>query len=246
MSKYNILAVKDNNHKKVIKKKDIFDLPMRLLINAKTGQGKGVNISNYVLRDEFYNKDFEGRDIYIFNPTMAETKNQIIIKQKRIPNENLFESLDEDSLSAVLEFIQEQYEESIENKEKPRHSLIIVDDCMPSMKQKNNGAFQDLFIRSRHFLCSVIATTQFYNKCPPVCRNNISGLVCFEVNAKQLEDIEADHNYLKSGKKAFKNMFYDAVSPTKHSTFIVNYSNDKDRMYMNSQFKPLNTSAYEE
>ena len=68
MKKYDILAVKDNNHKKVIVKNKIFDLPMRLLLNAKTGQGKGVLITNYLLRDEYYNNDFKGENIYIIIP----------------------------------------------------------------------------------------------------------------------------------------------------------------------------------
>ena len=245
MKKYDILSVKDQNHKKVIKKDKIFDLPMRLLLNAKTGQGKGVLITNYLLRDEYYNNDFVGENIYIFNPTMTETKNKILIKQKRIPNENLFENLDEDSLGAVLEFIQEQYLDAIQNKEKPRHSLIIIDDCAPSLKNKRNGAIQNAFIRGRHFLCSVIVTTQYYNKLPPVCRNNLSGLVSFETNLKQLESISDDHNYLKGGMKSFKNMFYNTTCKTKHSTFVVNYTNDKQNRYMDGNFESLDQSDYE-
>ena len=86
-------------------------------MNAKTGQGKGVLITNYLLRDEYYNNDFKGEDIYIFNPTMSETKNKILIKQKKIPNSNLFETLDDASLGAVLQFIQEQYLEAVASGE---------------------------------------------------------------------------------------------------------------------------------
>ena len=218
---------------------------MRLLLNAKTGQGKGVLITNYLLRDEYYNNDFKGEDIYIFNPTMSETKNKILIKQKKIPNSNLFETLDDASLGAVLQFIQEQYLECIDSGEKPRHSLIIIDDCAPSLKDKRNGAIQNLFIRGRHFMCSAIISTQFYNKLPPVCRNNLSGLVSFETNLKQLESISDDHNYLKGGMKSFKKLFYDCTSKNKHSTFIVNYSNEKQDRYMNGNFESLNQLDYE-
>lgn len=238
--KYEIYPVRDKNAKKVIKKEHIFDLPNRLLFCAKTGQGKGVQMANFILRPEFYRDDIDGQDIYIFNPNMRETKTQMVIKQKKIPNANLFNGLDNDSLGAVLDFIQEQYQEREENGEPQKHSLIIIDDCMPNMKDNKNGAFQDLFIRSRHFQCSVWATVQFYNKCPPVCRNNVNGLVIFEVNTKQLEDIEMDHNYIKEGKKKFKELYYKAVSPSKHSTFIINYTNPKNKMYLDSNFEEIN------
>ena len=238
--KYEIYPVRDKNSKKVIRKENIFDLPNRLLFVAKTGQGKGVQIANYILRPEFYSNDFDGEDIYIFSPSLkTDVKTKLIIRNKKIPNENLFTSLDEESLGAVLEFIQEQYEEREELGEKQKHSLIIIDDCMPSMKDTKNGAFQDLFIRSRHFMTSVWATLQFYNKCPPVCRNNTNGIVLFEVNTKQLEDIESDHNYLDD-KKKFRQMYYKAVSPSKHSTFIINYTNPKNKMYLDTNFEEIN------
>lgn len=242
---YDILPVKDQNHKKVIKKDMIFDLPNRLLFNAKTGQGKGVQIANYILRPEYYANDFRGEDIYFFSPSLkTDMKSKMIIKQKKIPNTNLFESLDEESLGAVLDFIQENYEYAVENNEPIRHSLVIIDDLMPSMKAKNNGNFQDLFIRSRHYCCSVWATLQFYNKCPPVCRNNANGIILFEVNNKQLEDIIADHNYLPD-KKSFLRKYRKAVSPSKHSNFIINYTNPKESMYLNTNFEPISDSEDE-
>ncbi len=236
--KYQILPVRDKNNKKIIKKDNIFDLPNRLLFVAKTGQGKGVQIANYILRPEFYSNDIEGEDIYIFSPTRDE-KTKIIIKNKKIPKENLFAGLDEESLGAVLDFIQEQYEEREQNGEKQKHSLVIIDDCMPSMKDTKNGAFQDLFIRSRHFQCSVWATVQYYNKCPPVCRTNTNGIILFEVNTKQLEDIENDHNYLDD-KRTFRKLYHKAVSDSKHSTFVINYTNPKNKMYLDSNFEEIN------
>ena len=239
MKKYNTYPVKDKNNKKVIKKDNIFDLPNRLLFVAKTGQGKGVNIANYILRPEFYNDDYDGENIYIFSPSiLLDVKTQLIIKQKNMPQENLFNKLNDENLRAVLDFIEEEYHEREEEKEPQKHSLIIIDDCMPSMKDKQNGAFQDLFIRSRHFMTSVWATVRFYNKCPTVCRNNINGLILFEVNNKQLENIEDDHNYLDN-KKDFRILYNKAVKGNKHNTFIINYTNDRDKMYLNSNFETI-------
>ena len=87
-------------------------------------------------------------------------------------------------------------------------------------------------------MTSVWATVRFYNKCPTVCRNNINGLILFEVNNKQLENIEDDHNYLDN-KKDFRILYNKAVKGNKHNTFIINYTNDRDKMYLNSNFEKI-------
>ena len=236
---YNILKAKDKNESKIVRKDMFFDLPARILLCGRTGTGKGNTILNYCVRDMYYNKDFDGSDIFIFSPSLRlDRKTKMLIKNKRIPNENLFETLDEDNLGAVLDFLEETYLEHKAETGKSKHSLIIIDDCLPKMKEKQNGAFQSLFIRGRHFCVSVCATLQFYNKCPPVCRNNASGLVLWDLNAKQLDDIIADHNYLDS-KKDFMEKFRKATSRSSHSNFIINYSNPKDKMYLNENFKPI-------
>ncbi len=237
--KYKIHKVKDGNEKKIKKKGNLFDLPFRVLYVAKSGVGKSNHLTNMVLKDEYYGNDFKGENIYIFSPSIRlDKKLQIIIKQKDIPNENLFERLNDDDLRAVLDFCEENYEENKQEGKPVEHCLVIVDDCMPDMKKKQNGAFEDLFVRSRHFCCSVIATAQYYNKVPPVCRTNLSGLVCFSVNTRQLQDIMDDHSY--TDKKTFLRLYNKAVEPSKYSTFIINYSNPKTKMYLNSNFQPLN------
>jgi hypothetical protein len=236
--KYKIHRVKDNNEKKIVKKGNLFDLPFRVLYVAKSGVGKSNHLTNMVIKPEYYGNNFKGENIYIFSPSIKlDKKLQIIIKQKNIPNENLFTKLDHEDLATLLEFIEEEYDARKADGKPVEHALVIVDDCMPSMKDKQNSGFQDLFIRSRHFCCSVIATAQYYNKVPPVCRNNLSGLICFEVNTKQLEDIYFDHSY--TDKKEFYSLYRKAVSPNRHSTFIVNYSNRIDKMYLDSNFEPI-------
>ncbi len=240
--KYNIYPVKDNNEKKIKKKDKIFSLPARILLTAKTSGGKGVWMCNALLRPEYYYGDFKGEDIYWFSPSIKhDAKTQICIKNLDIPPQNLFsntKNINED-LGAVLEFIEKNYEDAVANKEKPVHSLVVMDDCLPNLKSNNNGAVQDLFIRSRHFMCSAMCTLQYYNKLLNTCRNNANGLVVFEVNTKQLEDIEQDHNYLDD-KKEFRKLYKKAIEDGgKHGSFIINYTNEKKDRYLNGQFENI-------
>ncbi len=50
--KYDILRIKDKFEDSVIRKKVLFDMPFRILLVAKTGQGKTLTILNWLLRNQ--------------------------------------------------------------------------------------------------------------------------------------------------------------------------------------------------
>lgn len=245
-SQYKILRMKDKFEKTNIELDKVFSVPHRLLFVARTGLGKTLTLSNYLMNPNFpYGDIWNGMDIYIFSPSISnDFKLQQIIKYKQIPQENLFHSLDEDSLNAVLEFITEQYEEALANDEKPRQSLVILDDCLAHLKDKENGGVQDLFIRGRHINCSVWTTLQHYTKCPYSCRSNSSGIIVFQTNNKQLEGLEHEHNILDN-KKQFLKMAKD-ITKDKHNPLIINYTNSMEEMYLDGEFNVIDTSKYVE
>ena len=164
--KYEIFSVNDANEKKIKKKDRIFDLTHRLLLVGKTQSGKGVVATNMLLLPEYYASDFEGEHIYIFSKSLDfDYKTKLMIKQKDIPKQNLFKGLDNNTLGAVLDFIEEQYLEAEENGEKPPHSLIIMDDCLEELKEKSkDSAVNELFVRGRHLNISTWVFLQYYSK----------------------------------------------------------------------------------
>ena len=68
-------------------------------------------------------------------------------------------------------------------------------------------------------------------------RENMTMGVFFNCSDKQLDLITEDINYLTT-KKLFKKKFRESTSE-KHSFFVVNFSNDKDEMYLNKNFEPI-------
>ena len=113
-----IYKVKDEADKYYTKKDLIFDIPFRLLIVGKSQlSGKSNILVNLLLRDEFYNKDFNGENIFLVSPSIKnDEKIKKIIKIKEIPEENLFTEYDEDVLKELYKMLEEEYEEAVANR----------------------------------------------------------------------------------------------------------------------------------
>jgi hypothetical protein len=237
-----IYKVKDEAETYYTKKDLIFDVPFRLLIVGKSQlSGKSNILVNLLLRDEFYNKDFDGDNIFLISPSITnDEKLKKIIKVKEIPEENLFLEYDEDVLKELYQVLQDEYEEAKANGEKPQNKLIVFDDMSynGALKSKQHGVVNKIMSNGRHINLSCIQTSQKYSDLLTSSRENANGAIFFNCSNKQLELIEADHNYLGS-KKEFMNMFRN-VMDEKHSFLVVNYTNPKEQRYLDKNFDVIN------
>jgi len=239
-----IYKVRDKSEKNYIKKGDMFDLPMRLLVVGKSFlSGKTNLLTNLLLQDDqrLYKENFKGENIIVFSGSLGiDKKLDKIISQLDVPESNLFPQFDEDTLEALLDITKDNYDDAIAEGEKPQHTLFILDDMSfgGNLKKHKNGAIAKLFCNGRHYLASVILTSQKYTDILPTCRENASGAILFKCSDKQVETISEDHNFLKEGKRQFKTMFREATTEP-HSFLVVNYSNNPDKLYMNKNFKAI-------
>ena len=238
-----ILKLKDNTDSFVKKKKMTFDLPMRLLITGKTGMGKTNILSNLLLNDnkEFYRKDFDPENIFIFSNSLrggGDKKLMTIIKELDIPEENLFNKYDEEAVEVIYDMLVDNYNEAIDEGEKPKHSLFIFDDVSfdGSLQGREKASQMNrIFMNGRKFLVASVATGQKYSSFGTGLRENASGLILGKSSNKQLELIEQDHNYLKD-KKIFRKMFLDNTKD-KHDFLVINFS--KPQLYFDKNFEPI-------
>jgi len=247
-SNIKMLVMKDPINKHKIKKKYIGDLPMRAVILGNSGSGKTSLLGLMVIDplDQFYGKDFEGDNIYIFSGSL-KTDNKIhnIIESKEIPPENVFDDYYDEELGLVYDLIEDQIKEAKEEKEKPKHSLIILDDLTFNSKisAKRNNNIKRVYLNGRKNLISIIVVSQSYTTgLQPAIRENTNLLICYNMSHRQLEKIENEHNYLDS-KKAFIEMFRDNVKE-RHDFIVINYTNKFKEMYLDKDFNIIDTSKY--
>tara|TARA_R100000654_G_scaffold41708_2_gene67877 strand:- start:348 stop:1013 length:666 start_codon:yes stop_codon:yes gene_type:complete len=217
-------------------------MPLRLLIVGKSGMGKSSIIFNLLANEnpEFYSKDFpEPENIFIFsNSLKGDAKIQTLIKHLDIPKENLFGGYSEDSVEVVYDMLVDNFNDAVADKEKPQHSLLIFDDVSfdGSLKGREKAnQMNRIFMNGRKFLISTIATAQKYTDLGTGLRENATGLILGKSSNKQIEAIEADHNYLKE-RKMFRDMFLEHTKD-KHDFLVINFS--KKELYFDKDFEPV-------
>lgn len=236
--------MKDSTDGNVTKKKDIFDLPMRLLLISKSGDGKSSYLGNLLLRQEFYRNDFLPENVFIFTGSKrGDKKLQTIIEELDIEDSNVVDGYDEDYLDMIYDMLVENYNEKVEDKVKDKkqlNSLIIFDDLAfnNSFKDKGkNDMIRKLYLNGRKYNISVVIISQKYSAVSTAIRENATGLIIGKSSNKQLQLLSDDHNYIKSGNKDFIKLFRDATD-TPYTKFIINFSNHPN-IYMDQNFQAL-------
>ena len=239
------LKVRDKTDKYTIKMPDnLFNLPARIILSANSGAGKTSYLCNIFLNNDFkYNKIFEPEDIYIFSPTPYEDqKLKCIIEnypKGEIPEENIFDELDDELVLELYEGLVEEFNEAVQNKEKPTHKAILIDDFgFQGLMSKNRfNSLVKLMANSRKFLVSLFILNQSYTMATANIRRNASGFIIFNTSNSELEQIEKENNYLSS-KKEFMELFRNNVIE-RHDALIINYSNKLKDLYLDKNFESL-------
>jgi len=238
-----IYRCRDKKEKYYTDKGLLFNLPARVLMVGRSQfSGKSSFILNLLEQDDdrLYKKNFDGDNIYIFSGSLkTDNKIKTIILQHDIPEENTFDEYNEDALEAIFDLTADEYQEAIDNKESPKNTLVLLDDCSfdGSLKNKNAGVLNKIFCNGRHINLSIIATAQKYSQLHTTQRENATGVVCWGCSDKQLDLIADDHNTL-GNKQQFKTMFRE-VTAEPYTAMIVNYSNPKESRFMNLNFEPI-------
>lgn len=231
-----ILRVKDKADRFHVKH-EVFDLPMRLLINGKSQlSGKSTVLLSLLLNPEFgYDKIFKGENIYIVSPNDLDQKLKLLQEYKEIPKENIM-TYDENELEDLYEELEEKFLEEFEEDD-VQQRLIVFEDCGASgnLKNKQAGIISKLVSQGRHLCLSQIYISQRITQLNSQIRSGITGAILFNTSMKELAILDEDFNYLNS-RRAFTNLFRKYA--TGRNFLVVNFTN-KDGIYMDSEFKTI-------
>ena len=228
--------------------KDIIDnVPFRMIICGRSGLGKTSLIGGLLLLPNFYKNDFLGERIFLFSPMKNDYKMSVIVKEKDIPPDNIFTEYDDDVLNALYDSLVDEYEENLEDgvKDKKKlNSLIILDDMSfdGSLKSGMYNAINRVFMNGRKNMISICVSSQLYVQISTGQRSNATSIFFYNSAMRQRELFETDNNYLQSKKQFFKML--DDNLKNKRDFIYVNYSNEKDKFYLDKDFNVIDTSKY--
>lgn len=209
------------------------------IVGASQRSGKTTVILNFLLRDKFYKQYFHGDDIFLITNNKLDNKLAMLAEEKEIPQSNIQE-YDEDMLEVIYEELEDDFLASIEMEEKPSPKLMIFDDVAYSgkLKDKTAGIVSKIAMNGRHAMISSIFTTQKLSLLQTGLRTNLSAVILFSTNNKELELAEADFNFLDS-KKEFFELFRRATS-TPNSFMVIDLNAPTNKLrYLDKNFNPL-------
>lgn len=240
MVKREILKVRDKNDSYYIDIPGLPNINFKIaIIGASQRSGKTTVILNFLLRDKFYKKYFHGDDIFLITNNKLDNKLSMLAEEKDIPNSNIQE-YDEDMLEAIYEELEDDFLASVEMDEKPTPKLMIFDDVAYSgkLKDKTAGIVSKIAMNGRHAMISSIFTSQKLSLLQTGLRTNLSAVILFSTNNKELELAEADFNFLDS-KQEFFQLFRRATS-TPNSFMVIDLNAPTNELrYLDKNFNPL-------
>eukprot|EP00746_Dinoflagellata_sp_MGD_P156744 gnl/MRDRNA2_/MRDRNA2_85952_c1_seq1.p1 gnl/MRDRNA2_/MRDRNA2_85952_c1~~gnl/MRDRNA2_/MRDRNA2_85952_c1_seq1.p1 ORF type:complete len:254 (-),score=-1.42 gnl/MRDRNA2_/MRDRNA2_85952_c1_seq1:35-796(-) len=178
-------------------------LPVRSILLAPSGGGKGVLLQNMIL--DIYKNCFER--VYIFSPSINVDMTWEPVKEYLTKHVNLkddepglyYENYDHESLEKIID-TQKKITEYLKSKKETKRLfqiLIIIDDHAddPVFSRKST-LLHSLFTRGRHSGISTIVSTQKFAALHPIIRVNATELFVFRLRNYQdlsmfLEEISA-------------------------------------------------------
>ena len=240
---HKVLRVKDPHDSYHIKK-ELFDLPMSMIVVGKSQLSGKSNFLTWLLCSDSagYSKDFLGENIYIISPSFSnDNKLKIIARQFDIPRTNIIEQFDEQLVEGIYQHVEEEYEDYESRGMKPPQSLILFDDCSFDPDFKKSKIVKKIYQNGRHILLSTIVTAQIYTNISTAARENSKAVILYDCSDRQIERIAFDHSTIPM--RDFKEMFR-ATTAKKFSFVCINYSNDNNKRFLNSEFEPINMDLY--
>lgn len=159
--------------------KDCFSTNHFTIIVGRMGQGK-TSLATSLIKKVFP-KVYE--NIYVVIPEASRRSIDNDIFGKNLPEEQIFDDLNENMLANL-------YETLNSNSENEENSLVLIDDFQQIFKDKNiSRGMEKIINKIRHLRTTVILLQQNWQKCPRPLRELAFNVICFDLGKSQLTKI---------------------------------------------------------
>jgi len=149
------------------------------IICGRPGQGKTSLLTSLI--KNVLNKCYE--TIYVFMPENSRASIENDLFGKNLPEEQLFDNLDLESISKV-------YEEINDHTKEKYNSLIIIDDLQVALKDPDIlKVLQRIITKMRHLRTSIFILNQNFQALHKPLRELASNIIFFNLGRGQLEKI---------------------------------------------------------
>ena len=194
---------------------------------AKRNSGKSVLI-RYLVNNQkhLFSKIFVICPTESINPFYNEITNEDCI----------FEEWQEHWANELIDSLSKINSNKLENERK--NVLLLLDDCMSDINFNQSPALKKIYTRGRHFNLSVIATCQYLNTLPKICRSNCDILISGQMNLCSIEMLASEYcSNLK--KKEFIDLYNKSTRD--YGFLVVNNNSIKDNTNLNSIYGHIRT-----
>jgi hypothetical protein len=212
-------------------------LPLRSIILAPSGGGKGVLLQNLIM--DVYRNCFER--VYIFSPSIdvdsawEPVKKYLVEDRKMGTGDKLFfDVYDPEALQKIID----DQRQVVEHQKREGHKklfqvLIVVDDFADDPTfSRNSKLLHSLFTRGRHLQLSTVVATQKYNAVSPLIRVNATELYVFRLRSIQDLNTVIEENSALLDKATLMKVYRLATEEPFSFLFVNLQEKNLDQMFM--------------
>lgn len=198
--------------------------PCNIGIFGRKGTGKSNLIKNLIDRKESpYYKHFS--KIFLISPTAKKDDKMMEIVDD-IGEDQFYEELNNDVLDEIIVKTEEHFNN---NKKKKPQYLIIYDDCIHMMKNKNARCMDMIATQNRHHQITNIYLLQKWNNfLPTLVRSNLDCIMIFRSDNKK--EVQSFLNEMNGDEDALLKLYQYATSEP-YSFLYINMYNTPIRYF---------------
>jgi GTPase SAR1 family protein len=178
------------------------------LIIGKSGSGKSVLMNSLLTDKRFYDNGRFFDRVILISPT---GESDDIQRAMKIDSSLIFTDMCEaEEALRVLEKIQEE-DVKQHGAEHANKILVILDDVASHQKFLKSEPMISLFIRSRHYNCTVYCLSQYFKLIPKTIRLQCSTLIFFACSNTESDCLAEEQAPPNVKKKNFCKLIDDAL-----------------------------------